>query len=210
MSLALVARSRNAESAPPLPKQPDTSALVTNPPPATPPGPTAPVGTTAKKDSIPRPARTVGTLEVNVPDNATVSINGRQEAIGGWRNDSLKPQTYQVSATVEAPAGCVTATQSRSVIVRAVARATRVTLSPRSCGTLSFDAIPPKAQYTLTSLTPADSGLRRTGTLPVTKVVLPVGDYLRVISQPRCAPYGDTITVETRDKTLPVRRIFCS
>jgi eukaryotic-like serine/threonine-protein kinase len=209
MSLALFTRSRDAESAPPLGKQPDTSAVVTNPPPVTPPGPTTPVDTAVRKDSAPRPPRTHGGLWVEAPANATVSVNG-QEAVGGWRSDSLKPQTYQVSATVEAPAGCVTATQSRSVVVRAVARATRVTLSPRSCGTLSFDAIPPKAQYTLTSLTPSDSGLRRTGTLPVTKMVLPVGDYLRVISQPRCFPYGDTVTVETRDKSLPARRMACS
>jgi serine/threonine-protein kinase len=211
VSLAVFAKSRNAESAPPPGKQPDSIGLATNPPPIPPVGPPLAVDTTAKKDSVPRPVRTVGTLVVEAPENATVSVDG-QEAVGmgGWRSDSLKPQTYKVVATVDAPPGCATATVEQSVVVRARITATRVRLSPRSCGLLSFDAIPAKAPWTLTSLAPADSGWRKTGTGPATNVVLPVGDYLRVISHPRCYTYGDTVTVETRDKRLPVRRLDCS
>jgi serine/threonine-protein kinase len=209
VAVSMFSRSRDAQSALPPAKPADSVAAVT--PPAVTPAVTPPMAETlVPRDSVVRPPRTVGALVVEVPDIATVSVNGRDEAIGGWRSDSLKPQTYQISASVPAPMGCPTATVTQAVVVRAVAKPSRVRLSPRSCGTLTFDAVPAKAQWTLTSLTPSDSGARRTGTVPAIKVLLPVGDYARVISHPRCFAYSDTITVDARDRTLPIRRPPCS
>jgi serine/threonine-protein kinase len=208
VSLALFARSRNAESAPPLGKQPDSSVVVTNPPPATPPEPVTPPDTTARKDSAPKPPRTVGSLVVVAPTNAIVSVNG-EEAIGGWSSDSLRPRTYEVSATVPAPAGCATSTVTQSVQVRASARTTKVTLTPRSCGTLVFGSTMRDSRWSLISLTPADSGFRRDGPVPA-NVMLPVGDYYRAIRREKCSPYVDTVRVQpNRTDQLPNKNPFC-
>jgi eukaryotic-like serine/threonine-protein kinase len=210
VSLSLFARSRNAESALPPVTQPDSA--VSAPPPITQPiAPVVPGDTLAKKDSVARPVRTVGTLIVDAPDSAVVSVSGYGEALGGWRNDSLKPQTYQVSASVSAPPGCPSATVAQSVVVRAVARPIRVRLAPRSCGTLSFDARPNKgARWELFSLTPNDT-LRLAGPIPAQGLVLPVGEYLRKLKAPRCADYGDTVSV-TAGGTIRLRTqpLICS
>jgi hypothetical protein len=72
---------------------------------------------------------------------------------------------------------------------------------------LTFDAAPKGSQYTLTSLTPGDTTPSK-GTVPAERVLLPVGDYLRVITHPRCQPYGDTVHVDGSAK-LPKRNLFC-
>jgi hypothetical protein len=171
---------------------------------------TAPAETTARKDSVPRPVRTVGALIVEVPSHATVSINGREQSVGGFRSDSLKPQNYQVMASVPAPDGCSSARVTRTVTVRAVARPTRVIMSPRSCGTLSFDARPNKgARWELYSLTPNDS-LTLAGPIPAQSLVLPVGDYLRKLKAPKCADYGDTVSVTAGGTTRPrTQQLIC-
>src|SRR5688572_1187569 len=109
VALPVFTRSRDAESALPPAKQPDSIVTAAPPPPITPAVPVTPIDATVRRDSTTRPPRTVGSLQVEAPENATISINGREEAIGGWRNDSLKPQNYQITATVPAPSGCPTA-----------------------------------------------------------------------------------------------------
>ena len=211
VAIPLFTRSRDAESAPPLVKQPDSIAPTAVTPPVTPVIPSIPNDSGVRKDSTPRPVRTVGSLVVEAPDSARISINGREEAIGGWRNDSLKPQTYRVSAVVQAPAGCPTATVTQSVAVRAVARPTRVRLWPRSCGTLTFDARPAKgARWELYSLTPNDT-LRLAGPIPAQSLVLPTGEYLRRLKAPKCADYGDTVSVTAGGTTRPrTQSLICS
>ena len=165
------------------------------------------------KDTVAKPARTFGSLVVEAPDNATVTINSRGQVIGtgvgnGWRSDSLKPGPYEVAATVPAPSGCPTATASQSVLIRATARLSRVRPSPRSCAVVSFDAAPKGSRYLLTSLTPGDSLSARHGTLPADRLMLPVGEYSRVIMHEGCVDYGDTVRVGTAEK-LPKRTLFC-
>jgi serine/threonine-protein kinase len=206
VAASVFSKSREATPAVPPPTKQTDSAAASTPPPVAPPTTQAPTESVPPKDSAPRPVPKFGSLLVEVPDNATVSVNGK-EAIGGWRGDSLKPQTYQVSATVPAPSGCATATETRAVPVKAGTRLTRVRLSPRTCGVLTFDAAPKGSQYTLTSLTPGDTTPSK-GTVPAERVLLPVGDYLRVITHPRCQPYGDTVHVDGSAK-LPKRNLFC-
>jgi hypothetical protein len=45
--------------------------------------------------------------------------------------------------------------------------------------------------------------------VPVRSLVLPVGDYERVINHSRCTNYVDTVTVEAQNKTLPRRSPIC-
>ncbi len=189
---AALLRSRNAESALP-PVRPESTVAV-NPPPITPPNPVIPTDSTGKKDSVLRPVRTVGSLIVLAPSNATVSVPGH-EALGGLDIDSLKPQTYLVTASVPAPPGCPTATVTQSAVVRASVRATRISVSPRSCGTLTFTSNVRDARWTLESLTAADSGWRKSGNVPANLIVLPVGDYRRSITKPKCGSYIDTVRV---------------
>ena len=209
VALPVFSRSRNAESALPPTKQPDSAAVAAVPAPATPAPPTTPLDTTTRKDSAQRAVRTVGSLVVEAPDNATVSVEGQEPAIGGWRGDSLRPKTYQVSAAVPAPPGCPTATVSQPAVVRATARATRVRLSPRSCGTLFFTSNIRDARWSLISLTPGDDGVRRDGTVPA-NVTLPVGEYQRAISKAKCGSYVDTIRVgPNRTDSLSRRNPDC-
>ena len=209
VALPVFTKSRDAESALPPTKQPDSITAVVPTPPITPGLPATPIDTTTRRDSAPRPVRTVGSLVVEVPDNATVSVEGQEPAIGGWRSDSLKPKTYQISAVVPAPPGCPTATASQAAVVRATTRVTRVRLWPRSCGTLVFSSTAREARWALESLTPDDNRARREGAIPAT-VLLPVGEYYRAISKSKCSPYIDTVKVQAnRADTLPRRNPFC-
>ena len=208
VAVALFSRSRDAESA--LPVKPSDSAAAVTPPPTSPPAAQPTPETLPPKDSVVRLPRTVGSLVIDAPENATVAVAGQGDpAIGGWRSDSLKPGVYQITATLpQAPSGCATASVARSVTVRATARATRVRLDPRGCSTLSFDATPKGARYVLTSLTPGDSSLTRQGSVPSERLMLPVGDYQRVISHPRCQNYTDTVRVGGAER-LPKVPLFC-
>ena len=208
----MFSRWRGGETAAPPVKQADSAAAVT-PPPTSPPVTPAVTETLPPKDTVARLVRTVGSLVVEAPDNATVTINSRGHAIGtaigsGWRSDSLRPGPYDVSATVPAPPGCPTATATESVVVRATAKVARVRLSPRSCAAVSFDASPKGAGYVLSPLSPGDSLSARRGTVPAEHLLLPVGEYQRVITHERCTPYFDTVRVGATDR-LPKRNLFC-
>ena len=145
---------------------------------------------------------------MTAPDDATITFLGKVVGKGnGWSADSLKPGRYEVTASVPTPIDCPNATETVAVRV-AAGRTNRVTLRPRACGTLSFDATPVGARWTLRSLTPGDSG-RREGVVPVKSLVLPIGDYERIIMHARCANYADTVTVEAQNKTLPRRSPIC-
>ena len=118
------------------------------------------------------------------------------QALGnGWRSDSLKPGTTRSRRRSHLPSGCPTSTATQSVIVRATSKVARVRLTPRGCALVSFDASPKGARYVLTSLTTGDTVPARRGTVPVERLLLPVGDYSRVISYEKCADYADTVHV---------------
>ena len=209
VAVSMFSRSRDAQSALPPVKSTDSAAAVTAPP-ASPPVTPAVSETLPPKDSAARPVRTLGSLVVEAPGDATVSVAGKGEAIGGWSSDSLKPGVYKVTATVDAPAGCPTATDTRSVTVKATARVNRVRLSPRSCGTLVFESSMRDTRWSLTSLAPEDQGgSPREGPMPAS-VMLPVGDYYRAISKSKCSAYIDTVRVQAnKTDRLPRRNPIC-
>jgi hypothetical protein len=45
--------------------------------------------------------------------------------------------------------------------------------------------------------------------VPAERVMMPVGDYVRVIDSPRCNPYVDTVRVDTGEKRFPKLSLFC-
>jgi hypothetical protein len=94
------------------------------------------------------------------------------------------------------------------VVVRATSKVSHVKLTPRGCALLSFDAAPKGSRYVLTSLTPGDTLPARRGTAPVERLLLPVGEYSRVISYEKCADYVDTVHVGMQEK-LPRRSLLC-
>ena len=205
---AQLLRSPDAQSALPPVKTPDSPVAV-NPPPVATVTPAVPADSTGKKDTVARPQPTVGRILVTVPENATVSVNGKEEALGGWSSDSLKPGVYRIAAKVEAPAGCATSVDEETVTVRASRSRMNVALSPRSCGTLSFGSNMRDSRWSLVSLTGGEN-IRREGVVPATNVVLPVGDYQRAISRTKCITYTDTIRVAAnRTDRLPNIPMMC-
>jgi hypothetical protein len=106
--------------------------------------------------------------------------------------------------------GCPTATDTRTVRVSVGKRQT-ISLAPRACGTLSFDATPPGARFTLASLPLTDSSYEDKGELPANGRMLPAGRYSRTIyGLPKCSPFGDTVTVEpNQPKRLTRTPLFC-
>ena len=197
------------EGATPPPVTPESTSKAL-PKDSTPPAPVVtptPVDTTLRKDTTPRPPRTVGGLRVSAPEGATISVNGRDESLGGsWSSDSLKPDRYRVVASVTAPTGCVTATKSIIATVRAIARPTSITLNPKTCGIVSFDSPTKGARWELISLSPNDSVGMQSGPVPVQGLVVPVGSYLVRIKAPKCADYGDTITVAAAPPPMRQKR----
>jgi hypothetical protein len=160
------------------------------------------------RDTVKPPAPTTGRISVSAPENATITFLGKEVGKGdGWSADSLKPGRYQVTASVPSPIDCPSATETAAARVVA-GRLNRITLRPRACGSLSFDATPAGSRWTLKSLTPGDS-VSREGVVPVKSVVLPTGEYERIIMHARCANYADTVTVDAQNKPLPRRSLFC-
>jgi len=165
----------------------------------------------ARDSTRPRPAvsASVGRLLVTAPPNARLSLNGQAVADGSWRNDSIKPGDYVLSATIPASAGCSWATAEERVRVRAGASST-VTLAPRACGSLAINLLNAGegARFVVTS---ADGSVRREGSLPLTgSVVLPAGQYRVSANQPLCAPYVDeSVSISANMPTSLTFRLIC-
>jgi hypothetical protein len=194
----------------PLPSPPTIdSAVAVAPPTVVPTVPPVVVDSATRRDTAVPAVPLTGILTVSAPENATISVNDREmRATGGtWRADTT-PGQYKVTATVAAPAGCPTASATATRPVRR-GRTTRISLTPRTCGTLSFEAVPTRgARWQLVSLTPSDSLAAFSGAVPAQNLVLPVGDYVRKIQAPKCADYADTVTVTPGAATHPRRQLL--
>jgi hypothetical protein len=95
---------------------------------------------------------------------------------------------------------------NQSVVVNRGPKVTKVKLSPRTCGVLSFDASPKGSQFVLTPLAQGDTAR---GTVPAERLLLPAGDYSRAITHARCSPYIDTLRVDGTPQKLPKRALIC-
>ena len=203
VTVPIIFRSRNAESAPPPVAAPDS----VRPDPiasATPPVTVAPSPDSSRRDSARRPVPTWGSLIVAAPEGAGLVVDGQPRGATRWRSDSVAPGQHEVTATISTLDGCPTATDTRAVRV-SVGKRQSIVLAPRPCGTLSFDARPAGARFTLTSLPQTDSSHQNRGAVPANGVMLPAGKYLRTIGAPNCTSFGDTVTVEPNQPTRLTR-----
>ena len=143
-----------------------------------------------------RPRPSLLRLQVAAPDGAQLSVNGISMGLGGWSADTLKPGDYTVRASVTAPDGCESASDARTVRLRAGGTPQRVALDVRGCGTLAITLLnkpsPGGARYTLSG-----DGVRRDGALPLgTALVLPTGLYdLRVTADKPCQDYEQQVQI---------------
>lgn len=163
----------------------------------------APKGTPGR-GTPPAGARpTVGSIVVNAPADAKVTIRDEEIGIGQSRRDSLPPGTYVVRAELPAIDGCEQGRQTTTVTV--VAGQTRtVQLTPRLCGRIEIRArgndprnqpVPRELWYALQpegSPEPAEQLLPAEG---LTRVV-PVGKYFLHVRMRGCSPYYETPALE--------------
>lgn len=148
-----------------------------------------------------------GTLQVDAPANATLSLNGRTIGRGYWISDTLVAGTYTLSASVQTLPGCPTMRDTRQVRV-APGRPARLGLAPRACGYLSIAGRPPGAAYEITSH--ADSA-RTNGSLAdgLTAVMLPVGSYRLRVTSPGCTPYEADVEIQPSTWTTQRLVLLC-
>ncbi len=145
-------------------------------------------------------------LQVNAPEGAEVSVDGKMAGTGSFRRDDIATGTHTVSATIASIDGCPTATDDVTVRVHAEGR-TSVTLEPQPCGYLVIDAKPDDARWTVMS--PGGKEVA-SGTARInTPIVLPVGSYSLRVSASYCADYRADLTVKADGTHHERVRLFC-
>ncbi len=154
----------------------------------------------------PRPAPVSLQLNVTAPPSARLTVNG-DVVSNPWRGDALKPGDFRLRATVPAPAGCPTATDSTTVRVRAGAARQDVTLTPRSCGTLivSVPNATADARYSLISALGVQSGTLVSGAV----LLLPVGQYELRVQQRGCRDYSSEVSIGAERSSPITFRLLC-
>jgi hypothetical protein len=165
------------------------------------------------------------TIKLPVPVNtrAAVTLAGADDTVtlaldsatGSWATDTLKPGTYQLTASVPTRSNCPTATVTKQVTVTAgqilIGGAPNSTaeLFPRNCVTLAIatrynGARPGRVTYSLTGL-----DFTRRGDVANNQIraVVPMGQVNVVIQAQYCAEYRDGLTI-LRDTTF-TRTLLC-
>jgi serine/threonine-protein kinase len=188
--------------------KPTDSANVLVPPAPTnslPPGKSTTPGRSTGPVTTPGTRATVGTIVVNAPADAKITINDQEIGYGQSRRDSLAPGTYGVRAELPAIEGCGESRTFTTVNVVA-GRTHTVNLNPRLCGTLELRAVGRDGRnqnvarelwYTLTpqgAAEPAELLLPTTGIIRI----VPVGKYTLRVTMRECTPY------EERDPPLEI------
>jgi serine/threonine protein kinase len=140
-----------------------------------------------------------GSITVNAPADAQVTVDDVVVGTGNSRRDSLPPGPHSVRAEFPTQYGdaCSVATQTRSITVRAGA-VHPVTLSVRPCGTIDISAVGRRADNSNVtgtiwySLQPEGADEPPDATLPLAGPrVLPVGKYTLRIKMAGCATYTE-------------------
>ncbi len=147
-----------------------------------------------------------GTLRVQAPAAAEVTVDGVSVGRGRWRSDSIAPGAHVVVATVPAPSGCPSARQESHVKVSA-AGTTAVPLTPRPCGYLALDALPKAAKFTVTA-----AGGTRAAEGAATRhppIMLPTGRYSLVVSAPYCAEFRAELAIKAGATRRQRVRLIC-
>ena len=171
-----------------------------------PPGKTTTPGrSTGTPTTTPGPRSQVGTIVVNAPADAKITVRDEEIGYGQSRRDSLAPGTYRVRAELPAIDGCDESRQVTTVNVVA-GRVHTVNLAPKLCGTLEVRAVGRDNRnqnvvrelwYTLTPEGAAESSDLLLPTTGIVRVV-PVGKYTLRVKMRNCAQY------EERDPPLEI------
>ncbi len=201
---------------------PIATGIVVNPPPGAvlPPLPDS-VASARSSKAIPRrsgrdtsraAASARGSLTINTPVEASVTLDGNPITAGSWQADTLPAGDHEVVASISAIQGCEWATVKRSIRVRAGSLVER-TLTPRECGRLELDARGREGRYTLTAAEGQVSN--RQGTIPLSSpLVLPIGRYnLRVIKTDGsdfCVEYTAEVEIEVDATTRQTFAFICN
>ena len=96
----------------------------------------------------PQSEPTLGTVRVNAPDDARVTLDGVERGRGPLRLTNVQPGSRVITASLPGADGCDAATVSRTVTVVA-GRTDTVTLEPLRCGVLVLRITPLSAGYTI-------------------------------------------------------------
>lgn len=163
--------------------------------------PVAATGGSGSDPAAPGPAGPVGTA--TPPDTAAGSPSRApdQTAASGSKSSG------ESSSGHRAPAGRTARARSGKTAKSTNPVAAGAT-SPRGSGTVSLDAEPAGASYTIQAL---EDGHVIRGTTPTTApLTLPVGDYAIEISARYCATYRDTLRVQLNRPATPVHvKLVC-
>ena len=187
----------------------DSSAAATIPPFPDSTGSTA--GAT-KRDSATPTSR----LTITVPTDAELRVNGSLVSTinGVYRIEGADSGRYVLHAKIPAIDGCPTASRDTTIILRGPARKD-VPLHLRPCGTLEMllrTEQATQARYTLTSVDPPGLAPLQ-GALPLRKtvaVILPVGKWSVVATNPMCQDYSDnSVTITAGVKQSVTITPFC-
>ena len=148
---------------------------------------------------------TFGTISVNAPADAEVSLFDKSVGFGQTRIDSVAPGTYTVRAIIPAIEGCTDARKAASVRVQPGAVST-VTLNPRLCGTLDISVIARRNNQNVDqpiwySLQQDGGDASKEAVLTSGLKVLPVGRYRLRVRMVTCGPFDDMIEILAGEPT---------
>jgi hypothetical protein len=150
-------------------------------------------------------------VTVAAPGNATISVNGVAVGTGNWRADTLRPGNYEFAAALpDAPEGCASARARTSRALRPGRAVQAITLAPRPCGLVTFEAEPATARYALIPVT-AD-GARFDGVLPLpSPLLVPAGVYRLTVADRYCSQFTNDSLVVAAERTTrqPKIRLIC-
>jgi serine/threonine-protein kinase len=178
------------------------SSLLVGPP--TPPGLTPKVTVPGKATPpVSSASSPFGSIVVNAPTDAVVTIGDVEVGTGQQRRDNLPPDQYLVRAVLPTNIeGCTWATVSRLITVTAGATKP-ITMTPQLCGTIEINAsgrrnerpVPGTIWY---SMQPEGGPEPQELTLPSPGpkvLVLPVGKYTLRMRMSSCAPYTEPLEI---------------
>jgi serine/threonine-protein kinase len=153
------------------------------------------------KQSPPITASPFGSIVVNAPPDARITVRNVEIGFGQARRDSLLPGTYVVRAELPAIEGCDQGRQTTTVTV-VPGKTHPITFTPKLCGRIDINAVGRRANNSNVagtiwySLQPDGADEPADATLPLSAPrVLPVGKYTLRVKMGGCTPYTEQLEI---------------
>ena len=158
--------------------------------------------TTARK---PAPKAAERVLRVVGPADATITVDGAMVGRGTWHSESIASGAHHVIVSLNAPAACASAQDTRDVRVGETGTTT-VQFTPRRCGAFSLDAAPTGSRFVLST----GGHEIASGAVPLAAPVLvPEGSYALHVSSKYCADYSGTVSISSTKTAHERVRLIC-